>query len=248
MKIHIIISYYIPPTANHFLPICIQYDNNSINNFILYPTDKNPWHANRLFRKIWPSAQKKRSNPPMMHMNSEKPSRFSCLHYLVSIWLLQARCSVAPRQASAGSKPNSRPIASATILAPRNEAGAIAKTCPPTKRHNCLRLFSKRRVKAFPLWWLISGRRMNQQSTKESRLPQSTASWRGTAGVRYQQVGQTGIECKCHECLEQIFRSSLSLSQSSFCLGHPGRTTPGCHSCRPYLCATGGARCFSRIS
>jgi hypothetical protein len=40
----------------------------------------------------------------------------------------------------------------------------------------------------------------------------------------------------------------LPLSQSSSCLVHHGRTTSRCYSCRPYLRATGGARCFSRIS
>ncbi len=247
MKSHTI-SLFISPNTNHILFFCIQRDTNLIIVSTLYPVDNYSWLANRFFQTIWPNVQKKRPRRPMMHMNSEKPNRFSCPHFLVSIWLPQERYSAAPGQVSAGFKPNSRPIAPAIKLAPKNEAAGGDRTCPQTRKRNSLSHFSGRHGKACQLWWPKFNRHTKQRSVRKYRHPLSTDSWRDTTGARPRQVGQPVILGECHEHRGQICRRSWPHSQSSFCLVHLGPTAPRYYSCRPNLRATGGAQCFSRIS
>lgn len=242
------ISLFILPNSYHILHYCIQYDTNSVIDSILYPAYNSLWLANQRFPAIWPTVQKKRLKPPMMHTNSERPNPFSCQHFLVSTWLLQERYSAAPGQASVGSKPNLRPIVPAIKLAKKNEAAGGVRTCLQTKKRNSLRRFSRRRAKDCQLWWPKFDRHTKQRSARKCRHPLSTESWRDTAGTRPRQVGHPGISSKHHERHGQIFHSSWPDSQSSFCLVHPGLTAPRYYSCRPNLRATGGAQCFSRIS
>lgn len=247
MKNHTI-SLFTPLNTNNILYICIHYDNYFTISSIFYPADNSLWLANLLFPTTWRIAQEKRLKQPMMRMNSERPNRFSCLHFLVSTWSQQAWRSVAQRQVSVGSKLNSRPTARVSKLAPKNEEVGDGRTCLQTKKHNSLRHFSRRRVKAFQLWWPKFGRHTKQRSIKKFRHPLSTDSWRDTVGTRLRQIGRPRIGSKCHERRGQIPRSSWPHSQSSFCLVYPGPTAPRYHSCRPYLRAAGGAQCFSRIS
>lgn len=242
------IALFILPNSYHILQYCIQYDTNSVIDSILYPAYNSLWLANQRFPAIWPTVQKKRLKPLMMHTNSERPNRFSCQHFLVSTWLLQERYSAAPGQASVGSKPNSRPIVPAIKLAQKKEAAGGDRTCPQTRKCNSLSHFFRRHGKACQLWWPKFNRHTKQRSVRKYRHPLSTDSWRDTTGARPRQVGQPGKLSECHEHRGQIFRSSWPHSQSSFCLVHLGPTAPRYYSCRPNLRATGGAQCFSRIS
>jgi hypothetical protein len=231
-------------STSGFQPFSLAICNHNDKNMVLdtfFVRSSYLWLANPISPIIWLNMQDKLFGLPREHMRFEKhkPSFFP--QYLVSIWSLQVSPLAAPKQLCAASKLSSEPTVPALPLLQKGEAAGDARTCHSIRNRNSLNPFSKRHVKANPLWWPRSARLIKRPLAKAYRLPLSIGCSLAMGGTRHHPIVQpTQIECNCHERFGQIFRLCLSPPSSSCRLVNLVFNNSRFYSRRSYLRALGG--------
>jgi hypothetical protein len=196
------------------------------------------WDVNLTYLKILPILHRKKFNQPTTRMSSERRKRSFYRHVLVSIWSLPVPPSVVLKPLSAACKPSSAPTALELGLPPKNAVAADVRTCPSSRKLNCLPRFFKWHAKAAHRWWPISIKPTKPLSAKKSRRPLYTACWPDMGGRRRAAiVRSTQVECNCHERCEPIRRP---VPQPEFSLGDAWSSPARWRSCRSCRSTFGG--------
>jgi hypothetical protein len=218
--------------ANLSFYICNLYDN-IVTIRISLNQGLHLWAVKLEYLKKRLPKPKKLLNLQLTPRNSEKLNRFSCQRFLVSIWSQLLLLLAAPRPPYVVFKLNFAP----GQRIPRNNAAAAgARTCPWSKKRNCLNPFSKKQVKAKRLIRPKSIAPMNRLSAKRSRHQRFIGCWPATDGAHHVH-GVQKIKIESHHGL---FKQTQSANQGKPGLVYASPKPSRGYCCRPYLCAFGG--------
>ncbi len=190
------------------------------------------WAEKLEYLKKIPIRPKKLFDPQLMHKSLEKLKRSSCQHYLISIWSQLQLLLAAPGPLYVVYRLNS-----GQRLPRKNDgAAADARTCPLSRKRNCLNPFSKKPVKGNHSIRPKSIAPMNRLSAKRSRHQRFIGCWPVTDGARHVS-GVQKIKIESHHGL---FKQTESTNQSKSGLVYALPKPAGVRCCRSYLCAFGG--------
>lgn len=204
---------------------CNLNDNNILNYL---------WAEKPAYLKKKPLKLKKLLNLQLTRKSLEKLNRFSCQQHLVSIWSQLQLLLAAPKPPYVVFRMNFAP--GQRLPRKKNEAVAGARTCPWSRKRNCLNPFSKKRVKAKRSIRPKSIAPMNRLSAKRFRHQRFIVCWPATDGAPL-VAGVKKIKIESHYGL---FKQTESANQGKsglvYALPKPSRS----YCCRLYLCAFGG--------